>query len=226
MCGRYTITVTLEELMLRFHLDMPTIKYHIPRYNVAPMQQVMAIVHDGEHNRIGELRWGLVPSWAKDAKSAASMINARSETLLEKPAFKSLIHRKRCLIPADGFYEWKKEGTAKQPMRIVMKDRDIFSMAGLYDTWLSQDGTKISTCTIITTAPNRLVEPIHNRMPVILRPEDEQTWLNRSNPDVGLLMSLLKPYDDREMSVYPVSSTVGNVKNDSEDCIEEVPSLF
>jgi putative SOS response-associated peptidase YedK len=193
------------------------------------MQQVMAIIHDGEHNRMGELRWGLVPSWAKDEKIAGKMINARSETLLEKPAFKKLIHRKRCLIPADGFYEWKKEGTAKQPMRIVLKDRQLFGMAGLYDTWMREDGAKISTCTIITTAPNRLMEPIHDRMPVILRQEDEPVWLNRNNQDAGQLMSLLKPYDDHEMSAYPVSSAVGNVRNDSEDCIAEVPgnpSLF
>ncbi|TDG00162.1 SOS response-associated peptidase [Paenibacillus piri] len=229
MCGRYTITVTLEELMFRFHLELPTSRYHIPRYNVAPMQMVMAIIHDGERNRIGELRWGLVPSWAKDEKMAASMINARSETLQEKPAFKNLIQRKRCLIPADGFYEWKKEGAAKQPMRIVMKDRRLFSMAGLYDTWLSGDGRKISTCTIITTEPNELMAPIHNRMPAILRPEDESAWLDRHTLDAQQLMPLLRPYDDAEMTAYPVPNAVGNVRNDSADCIADIgeaPRLF
>src|SRR5690606_18107419 len=121
--------------------------------------------------------WGLVPNWAKDDKNASKLINARAETLLEKPSFKNLVYRRRCIIPADGFYEWRQKDGTKQPMRIVLKERQIFSMAGLYDIWLSPDGQKISTCTIITTAANRLLEDIHHRMPVILRPEDESSWL-------------------------------------------------
>jgi putative SOS response-associated peptidase YedK len=221
MCGRYTVTLTLEELILRYHTDMPTNKYHTPRYNVAPMQMVMTVVHDGQTNRLGEVRWGLVPSWAKDEKMASGMINARAETLLEKPAFRSLVARRRCLIPADGFYEWQKNGKAKQPMRIVLKDRQLFSMAALYDIWDKPDGSKLSTCSIITTAPNTLMEPIHNRMPVILRREDEQEWLDRNNQDVHELVSLLKPYDAEQMTAYPVSAIVGNVRNDSEACIQE-----
>jgi putative SOS response-associated peptidase YedK len=149
------------------------------------------------------------------------MINARAETLLEKPAFRSLVARRRCLIPADGFYEWQKNGKAKQPMRIVLKDRQLFSMAALYDIWVKPDGSKLSTCSIITTAPNTLMEPIHNRMPVILRREDEQEWLDRNNQDVHELVSLLKPYDAEQMTAYPVSAIVGNVRNDSEACIQE-----
>jgi putative SOS response-associated peptidase YedK len=221
MCGRYTVTLTLEELILRYHTDIPTNKYHTPRYNVAPMQMVMTVVHDGQTNRLGEVRWGLVPSWAKDEKMASGMINARAETLLEKPAFRSLVARRRCLIPADGFYEWQKNGKAKQPMRIVLKDRQLFSMAALYDIWVKPDGSKLSTCSIITTAPNTLMEPIHNRMPVILRREDEQEWLDRNNQDVHELVSLLKPYDAEQMTAYPVSAIVGNVRNDSEACIQE-----
>lgn len=201
---------------------MPAAGYHAPRYNVAPMQQVMAVVHDGEKNRLGELRWGLVPSWAKDDKFAGKMINARAETLLSKPSFKNLIYRKRCIIPADGFYEWKKKAEGKQPMRIVLKDQSIFSLAALYDTWISPNGEKISTCTIITTEPNRLVADIHDRMPVILHEEDEETWLNRNNQNAEQLMSLLKPFPAENMEAYPVSPAVGNVKNDSKELIKPV----
>lgn len=226
MCGRYTIVVSIEELMLRYMSDMPTNRYHTPRYNVAPMQNVTAIVHDGQNNRIGQLRWGLVPSWASDEKIGSKMINARSETLLEKASFKNLIQRKRAIVPADGFYEWKQHGGKKQPMRITMKDGSIFSMAALYDTWTSPDGGKLSTCTIITTRPNSLMEDIHDRMPVILRPEDEALWLNRNHNDVDALTSLLTPYAADEMKAYPVSPLVGNVKNDVKECIEEQPVLF
>jgi putative SOS response-associated peptidase YedK len=188
------------------------------------MQNVAAVIHDGEKNRLGELRWGLVPSWASDDKIGSKMINARAETLLEKNAFKALVRRKRALIPADGFYEWKKSGTSKQPMRITLKDGSLFSMAGLYDTWTAPDGRKISTCTIITTAPNSLMADIHDRMPVILRPEDEADWLGRDNDDLDRLMSLLRPHPAENMRAYPVSPIVGNVRNDDPECIKELPS--
>jgi putative SOS response-associated peptidase YedK len=223
MCGRYTIVVSMEELMLRYLSDLPTDRYHRPRYNVAPMQQVMAVIHDGERNRLGELRWGLVPSWATDEKIGGKMINARAETLLEKPAFRTLVSRKRCLVPADGFYEWKITGDRKQPMRITLKEETVFSFAALYDTWVSpEDGRKLSTCTIITTEPNRLMADIHNRMPAILRREDEPVWLDRSNRNAQQAMELLKPYPAEQMRAYPVSAKVGNVKNDTEDCLEEI----
>ncbi len=226
MCGRYTIVVSIEELMLRYLSDLPTNRYHTPRYNVAPMQQVLAVVNDGEKNRLGELRWGLVPSWASDDKIGSKMINARAETLLEKPSFRNLVQRKRALVPADGFFEWKQAGGEKQPMRITMRDGGIFSMAALYDTWVAPDGRRIGTCTIITTTPNELMADIHDRMPVILRPEDEAFWLDRGNADTTGLMSLLRPYDAGAMRAYPVSRIVGNVKNDVPECIEEQPALF
>lgn len=222
MCGRFTITVSFEELLLRYMLDPISPPFHTPRYNVAPGQLVPAIINDGSANRIGQLKWGLVPSWASDEKGGYKMINARSETLLEKPAFKKLIVRKRAIIPADGFYEWQQIGAKKQPMRIMLKNKEIFSMAALFDTWLAPDGRKISTFSVITTTPNRLMEPIHNRMPVILPREEEQRWLDRNNEDTSALLSLLKPYPDEEMLAYPVSSKVGNVKNESVNCIEEV----
>ncbi|TBL77667.1 SOS response-associated peptidase [Paenibacillus thalictri] len=222
MCGRYTITLTLEEMMLRFLLDDSFPAYHTPKYNVAPGQMVLAIIHDGEKNRLGELKWGLVPSWSKDDKSGARMMNARAETIADKPAYRLPFQRKRCLIPADGFYEWKRTGKDKQPMRIVLKDEGLFAMAGLYDTWIAPDGSKLSTCTIITVPSNGLMAGIHDRMPAILRREDEQVWLDRRNQDSKLLQSLLKPYPEELMRAYPVSSLVGSVRNDTPECIREV----
>ncbi|MFC4599850.1 SOS response-associated peptidase [Cohnella hongkongensis] len=224
MCGRFTIVVTMEELVRRYLIEQPMARYAAPRYNVAPTQEVWAVIHDGRKNRLGELRWGLVPSWAKDDRIGSRMINARAETLLERASFKTLVGRKRAIIPADGFYEWRKEGGRKQPMRITMKDGSLFSMAGLYDTWQASDGRRIGTCTIITTAPNGLMADIHDRMPAILKPEDEALWLDRGNSDIQALMAMLRPYPAERMRAYPVSSAVGNVKNDTEACIAEQPA--
>lgn len=219
MCGRYTITLTMEELMLRFFLETST-PFYEPRYNIAPGQMVPAIINDGKHNKLGQLRWGLIPSWAEDPKVGYNMINARVETLAEKPAFRVPFQRKRCLIPADGFYEWKVTKHGKQPMRITLKEGGLFAMAALYDTWGSPDGSKISSCTIITTGSSKIMEGIHDRMPIILRKEDEATWLDRSIQDPKLLLSLLqRPYPDDDMRVYPVSKAVGNVKNDSAELL-------
>jgi putative SOS response-associated peptidase YedK len=222
MCGRFTITLTLEELMLHYFIDGPAVPFHVPRYNVAPGQMIPAIINDGETNRLGELKWGLIPSWAKDEKIGYKMINARAETLAEKPAFRTLIQRKRVLIPADGFYEWKAINEGKQPMRIVLKKEIIFSFAGLYDTWISPDGKKITSCTIITTRPNKLMQDIHDRMPVILRREDERIWLDREHQGTHQIMSLLEPYPDEEMEAYPVDKMVGNAKNEIPDCIKPI----
>ena len=222
MCGRYTITVSMEELMFRYLINDSTIIHYAPKYNMAPMQQLPAIIHDGHKNRLGELRWGLVPSWAADEKNASRMINARAETLLEKASFKRLVSTRRCIIPADGFYEWQKNNNTKQPMRIVLQGGGIFSMAGLYDIWTNPEGLKLSTCTIITTTPNSLMANIHDRMPVILRKEDEEEWLNRENKNIHALMKLLNPYSADQMKAYPVSSAVGNVRNDSCALIDEI----
>ncbi|MGG4104473.1 SOS response-associated peptidase [Paenibacillus lautus] len=232
MCGRFTLTVTWEELMTRYLIDPESVSpFHIPRYNIAPTQMVTAIINDGSTNRIGQLQWGLVPSWAKDASAGAKMINARSETLEDKPAYRMPFYRKRCLIPADGFYEWQKNGNGKQPFRISLKNGEIFSMAGLYDTWITPSGDKLSTCTVITTEPNQLMASIHNRMPVILRPADEALWLERqmsshtNEGSLSLLQSLkelLRPYPAEDMQAIPVSTTVNSVKNDTEDCIRSI----
>lgn len=220
MCGRYTITVTLEELMLRFMVGEASISYHRPQYNVAPSHKVYAVINDGRANRLGLLQWGLVPSWTDDPRIGVKMLNARSETVWSKPSFKELIRRKRCIIPADGFYEWKKTPTGKQPMRIVRRSRGLFSFAGLYDTWLKPDGGKLSTCTILTTGPNELMASIHNRMPVILKEEDEAMWLDRTMQDRELLSKLLVPCPDDELEAYPVSPAVGSVAKDDPSCIE------
>jgi putative SOS response-associated peptidase YedK len=155
-------------------------------------------------------------------KIGYKMINARAETLREKPAFRRLFERKRCMIPADGFYEWKQMDRGKQPMRITMRDGEPFAFAGLFDTWTSPNGQKLHTCTIITTQPNEVVADIHDRMPVILRREDESIWLDREKYDADLLQSLLVPYDAGQMRAYPVSMIVGSPKNDFPECIVEV----
>jgi putative SOS response-associated peptidase YedK len=222
MCGRFTITVTLEELITHYLIDDSKIAVLKPNYNVAPMHNIPAVITSDEGKRLGELRWGLVPFWAKDEKIGNKMINARAETIAEKPAFKRLLKSKRCLIPSDGFYEWRKEGPSKQPMRILMKDGGIYSFAGLYDTWEDPEGNKLSTCTIITTTPNSLMADIHYRMPVILRPEDEADWLGRDNNDVESLLKLLKPYDASKMKAYKVPATVGNVRNNSKELLEDI----
>jgi putative SOS response-associated peptidase YedK len=222
MCGRYTIVITIDELMRHYMIEIPTNRYHTPRYNVAPGQMVMAVISDGEKNRLGELKWGLIPSWAKDEKIGYKMINARAETITEKPAYRNSFQQRRCLIPADGFYEWRKSD--KQPFRITLKSEQIFSMAGLYDTWIAPDGTKISSCTIITTDPNELMMDIHDRMPMILSREDEQKWLDKHQTAENL-KKILKPFPVNDMIAYPVSKIVGNVKNDSLECIEALKML-
>lgn len=208
--------------MLRFMLESST-PFYEPRYNVAPGQMIPAIINNGAQNKLGQLRWGLIPSWAKDAKIGYTMINARVETIADKPAFRTSLRSKRCIIPADGFYEWKRTEDGKQPMRIVQKTGQLFAMAGLYDTWVSPEGDKISSCTIITTVPNKTMAGIHDRMPIILKKQDEAAWLDRSIQDVNLLQSLIgQPFPDEELRVYPVTQAVGNVKNDSPENIKEV----
>lgn len=224
LCGRFTLGVTMEELMLRYMLDdIPEYMDYRPRYNIAPTQQVVAIIHDGTRRRAGTLRWGLIPHWAKDISIGSKLINARSETLLEKPAFRESFLRKRCLIPADGFYEWQKQENGKKvPFRITMEDKGIFSFAGLYDIWINPEGQKVSSCTIITTRPNSLMSPIHDRMPVVIPSGQEDRWLNRSVQRPEEISSLLSPYPANQMQAYPVSAAVGKVANDSIELISPV----
>jgi putative SOS response-associated peptidase YedK len=229
MCGRYTLGHSVEDVIERFavqqlSLDMP------PRYNIAPTQPVAVITQNGTRVLDG-YRWGLVPSWAKDINIGNRMINARAETLAEKPVFKSALLRRRCLIPADGFYEWKREGTGKgarkQPMRVHHKDNYIFAFAGLWDEWQAPDGSPIRSCAIITTAPNDLMSGIHDRMPAILRREDEEAWLRPggdSKHDLPPLLEMLRPYADGELAAHPVSTQVNSPVFDASTCIEPVES--
>lgn len=223
MCGRFTLTVTIEELLTYFYTDSFTQAY-VPRFNIAPAQMVISVLSHQDKNRIGMLRWGLIPHWAKDESIGSRLINAKAETLAEKPSFRQSFERKRCLIPADGFYEWAASGSSKsrQPYRFVLPERRLFCFAGLYDTWVSPGGEKIHTCTIITTEPNDLVRPVHNRMPVILEQEDEAVWLDRSLTEPSRLQPLLRPYSSGKMQAYPVSAKVGSVRYDEPELIEQI----
>ncbi len=217
MCGRFTLIHGLEDILYYYNINETDIPYQIS-FNIAPSQAVTAVISDGTANRIGQLRWGLVPSWAKEAKIGYKMINARAETIDEKPAFKKLLSRRRCLIPADSFFEWKKTADRKIPMRIHLKDEPIFSFAGLWDRWEKGD-KPLHTCTIITTKANALMSDIHERMPVILNKESEEEWLNPELKDPKQLKSLLIPYDSAGMEAYEVSSIVNSPKNNQPEII-------
>ena len=216
MCGRYTLTVNVDAVAKAFNVA-PSLQTS-PRFNVAPTQEVVSILRDGTKH-LDFLRWGLIPSWAKEESIGAKMINARAETLAEKPSFKRLLQGKRCLIVADGFYEWKKEQGGKTPMYFTLPNHELFAFAGLWDTWKQPDGQYIRTCTIITTQPNDLVAPIHDRMPVILPADAQEEWLDPALHDTHVLQQLLKPYTANPMFVHPVSKKVNSPQYDSADLI-------
>lgn len=219
MCGRFTLAVEAAELQEGFEgVQFPT--QFAPRYNIAPSQPVLAISNDGKR-AADFFVWGLIPSWAKDPSIGNRLINARGETLSEKPAFRGSYKYKRCLILADGFYEWRSTpGTKiKIPHYIQMTDRKPFGFAGLWSEWRSTDGSEVRSCTIVTTTPNALLATIHNRMPVILRPEDHVDWLDpapRSPEDLG---HLIEPYPAELMNAFPVSPLVNNPANDRAECV-------
>ncbi|HLU22896.1 SOS response-associated peptidase [Lederbergia graminis] len=221
MCGRYSLFANKEDIAERFGFDLLEDFEWEERYNVAPSQEVMAIVGSDKGNRVGTLRWGLVPSWAADPKIGYKMINARMETVDQKPSFKRLLSRRRCIIPADGFYEWKRNGKEKQPYRFQLKSKEVFGFAGLWDRWQQGDQT-IQSCTIITTEANDVVKDIHDRMPVILTQESEQIWLDRSIEDSELLKTQLVSYPADEMELYPISSLVNSPKNDRREIINSI----
>ena len=180
MCGRFTLVTPFVAVTERFHASAP--RDLRPRYNIAPGQDVLCVIRDGE-NRIEPLRWGLIPSWAKDPAIGNRLINARAETVAEKPSFRSAFAKHRCLVVADGFYEWRKAGKGKVPVYISLKSKRPFGFAGLYEHWKAPDGKEIRTCTIITTDSNDLVRPIHDRMPVILPEDAEDRWLDPGEHD-------------------------------------------
>ena len=216
MCGRFSLFDMLG-LKVRFNLDLPD--FISPRYNIAPSQEVLAIIND-EGNQAVQFRWGLIPFWSKDI-SSKGLINARTETIHKKPSFKQSLKHRRCLIPADGFYEWMKEESGKRPYRITLKSGEVFAFAGLWDTWISPQGDKINSCTIITTSANTLLEPIHKRMPVILDKEKEEVWLDPET-DNETFKSILKPYPAELMKSYEVSTAVNSPRNDVPEVVKPV----
>ena len=208
MCGRYSLILTIGELQNRFEFDGERLGY-APAYNIAPTQNVLTVV-GGEARRGRYMRWGLIPFWAKDVSIGSRMINARAETVAEKPSFRNALRRRRCLVLADGFYEWQRVGMSKRPMRTVMRSGEPFAFAGLWETWKDPEGTIIPSCTIITTTPNDLLRHIHNRMPVILPRDIEDFWLDESVDNPAALTSVLTPYPDDAMETYEVSSGVNS----------------
>jgi putative SOS response-associated peptidase YedK len=226
MCGRYRLTKRKQ--LVEEHFDAPPDDAEtddwIPRYNIAPTQPVPVIrQHPKEPTRkLSLVRWGLIPSWAKDASGAARMINARSETVSTQPAFRDAFKLRRCLIPADGFYEWKRTGKTKQPFCFEVNNGELFAFAGIWERWKNPSGEWIKTCSILTTTPNAVTSPIHDRMPVILNPDDYELWLDPGMQDLRAATDLLKPVDARLMRCYAVSTRVNQVANDDEECSRPV----
>jgi putative SOS response-associated peptidase YedK len=219
MCGRFTLATPEQDLVVQFSL--PEIPELQPRYNIAPTQPVAAVrvPTSGGDRELVMLHWGLIPFWAKDPGLGARLINARSETVADKPAFRAAFRRRRCLVPADGFYEWQKQNGTKQPFFIRLQDGRPFAFAGLWERWQDQDGGVIESCTLLTTRPNALLQPLHNRMPVILHPHDYTLWLSPETQDVDALHRLLNPYPSGEMDAYPVSRYVNSPQNEGPECI-------
>jgi putative SOS response-associated peptidase YedK len=231
MCGRYVSATPPDQIAAYFGAEAPEALLD-PSYNVAPTNDVYAVLSDGSTRHVDAFHWGLVPLWAKDPKIGSKMINARSETLAEKNAYKSAFKRRRCLIPADGFYEWKKDPDAppkakKQPYFIHRPDGEPYAFAGLWEVWKgpNKDQEPMRSCTIITTSPNEPMAEIHDRMPVILPPSAWDTWLDRDVDDLELLGKLLVPSAPQIITMHPVSIEVNNVRNDGEQLIEEAPPL-
>ncbi len=220
MCGRFAMQETNEEIIERFEVE-ESLFVSPPRYNIAP-SQIVAIILDNGTRYMAGLKWGLVPSWSKDIKIGNKLINARAETLSEKPSFRNAFKRQRCIIPASGFFEWKKEGDQRIPTYIRLKNQKLFAMAGLWEKWQNSDGSILQTFTIITVSPNRFMESIHNRMPAILKPEEESIWLDPSIQNKNDLHQLLQPYADEDMEAYAVSKRVNSPTNDDMDCIKPV----
>jgi putative SOS response-associated peptidase YedK len=220
MCGRFVLDSELDVIVSDFeieHVDYDPGK----RYNIAPTQDVAIVMKNGGNGLRG-CRWGFVPGWARDLSIGSRMINARSETVSEKPSFKNAFKKQRCLIVTDGFYEWRKTGRTKTPFYIRMKSGRPFGFAGLYGTWTSPGKKPLCTCTIITTTANRLLEPIHDRMPVIIPRDGQSTWLDPEVSDVEMLRPLLGPYRDEELEAYEVSTLVNSVTHDSPENIRPV----
>jgi putative SOS response-associated peptidase YedK len=219
MCGRFSLIVSADQLRERFGVSLnEPLK---SRYNIAPTQNI-PIITNLKPREITLARWGMIPHWAKDEKSSYSMINAKAETIEEKPTYKGPFKSKRCLIPADGFYEWKKTGTKKVPFRFTRKDGKLFAFAGLFDEW-EKEGKQVISCTIITTNANPLLAKVHDRMPVILDEKQEKAWLSETSADN--LKGMLKPYPSDQMASVQISDKINSPKNDSKDLLSAVKPI-
>ncbi|WP_078556043.1 SOS response-associated peptidase [Bacillus alkalicellulosilyticus] len=218
MCGRFTLHADEQELIQTFQLRN---EITVPRsYNIAPGQPIFAVIQQGQERRGGLLQWGLIPSWAKDRKNAYKMINARGETIAEKPSFKKAFAKRRCLLPTTGFYEWKQTADGKKPYFIRMADEQLFAFAGLWEKWIDPESQEtVFSCTIVTTFPNELMSSLHNRMPLLLSKEGQQDWLNPELTDVEELEKWIQPYPSEEMVAYEVSTFVNKPSNNDHSCI-------
>lgn len=226
MCGRFALYTTIEALADQF--DLPELPAQlVPRYNIAPTQPVGIVRnHAQSHAREWALAlWGLIPSWSKDPSMGARMINARAETVEEKPSFRAAFKRRRCIVPASGFYEWMKKEGGKQPYYITAADGDLLGFAGLWENWSGPNGEELESCTILTTAANDDVSRLHDRMPVILAPEDYDEWLgaggDATSAQLSQLKHLLRPFSVDQLNLYPVSAYVNNSRNEGSECIVE-----
>lgn len=223
MCGRFELHSAFEIIAKLFGLTGGP--FTMPRsYNIAPGQDIAVIMHEGGGKRLALCRWGFVPSWSRELNDGYTMINARAETVAEKPSFRQAFSRHRCLVVADGFYEWKSEGGRKRPFYIHQKDGRPFGMAGLYNSWKSPEGKEVCTTTIITTDANDVLRPIHDRMPVIVQPGAYGLWLDPSIHEKDRLLPVLKPCPERALDLYEVSMKVNSTKNDSRENIERLPA--
>lgn len=222
MCGRFYLDVAKDQLMAHYALDAAPDDIS-PRYNIAPSQDILAVRAIDQHERnLDYLHWGLIPSWAQDDHPHYSMINARAETVASKPAYRSAFKHRRCLIPVSGFYEWHPQADYKQPYAISLKDDGVFSLAGLWEHWESQDGKVIESCSIVVTEANTVLKPIHDRMPVIIAPDNYATWLDPAIQDKESLTPLLHPYSAALMKSYPVSRRMNNPGYDNPDCLAPI----
>jgi putative SOS response-associated peptidase YedK len=223
MCGRYRLSRRKQFVEEYFDTASDESEW-TPRYNIAPTQPVPVIRQNPKEPRreLSLMRWGLIPSWAKDMSGAAMMINARSETAATKPAFRDPLTSRRCLVPADAFYEWKRTGKAKQPYCFEVNDGELFAFAGLWDRWKDPSGEWVKSCSILTTTPNAVTSSVHDRMPVILDRADYDLWLDPGMTNVEVVSEMLKRYDARLMRCYPVNSRVNHVANDDVACSEPI----
>jgi putative SOS response-associated peptidase YedK len=223
MCGRFRLSRRKQAVLEHFE-SLSDEQDWEPRYNTAPTQPVAVVRQNTKKpaRELSRMRWGLIPSWAKDSSGAASRINARSETAKTKPAFADALKYRRCLIPADGFYEWKRNGNSKQPYCFGVDHGALFAFAGVWDQWMDASGARITTCSILTTTPNAVTSAVHDRMPVILDADDYDLWLDPGMRNVHTVCDLLLAYDSAQMRSYPVSSRINHVANDDEQCSRPV----